>query len=124
MPWDASPFAGFSTVEPWLPLNPDWPTRNVAAQESDPTSMLALTRALLTLRRAERALSVGGMELVQAPEGVLAYERVDGERRLLILLNLTSADIALDSQGTPLLSTLTGDPDPDTLRADEGLILA
>jgi oligo-1,6-glucosidase/alpha-glucosidase len=64
------------------------------------------------------------MALVDAPNGVLAYERLDGERRLLVLLNLTSADIALDWQGTPLLSTLTGEPEPDTLRADEGLILA
>jgi oligo-1,6-glucosidase/alpha-glucosidase len=41
-----------------------------------------------------------------------------------VLLNLTSADIALDWQGTPLLSTLAGQPHPGMLRADEGLILA
>ena len=28
MPWNASAHAGFSTAEPWLPLNPDWPTRD------------------------------------------------------------------------------------------------
>jgi len=124
MPWDASPHGGFSTAEPWLPLNPDWPTRNVAAQESDPASMLTLTRTLLALRRAEPALSVGEMELVEAPEGVLAYQRCQGDRRLRILLNLTAADITLDWHGTPLLSTLAGEPQPGTLRADEGLILA
>src|SRR3546814_12020605 len=32
MPWNAHPFAGFSSVSPWLPLNPDWPERNVEQQ--------------------------------------------------------------------------------------------
>jgi glycosidase len=42
MPWDNSRFAGFSTVAPWLPLNQDLPTRNVAKQEVDPASILRL----------------------------------------------------------------------------------
>jgi len=86
--------------------------------------MLALTRTLLALRRAEPALSVGEMELLDAPEGVLAYTRTDGSRRLLVLLNLTSNPVAIDWQGTALLSTLGGEPQRGTLRANEGLILA
>jgi len=124
MPWDASAFAGFSTVEPWLPLNPDWPTRNVAAQAGDASSMLALYRDLLGLRRKETALSLGDMMLVDAPDGVLAYHRIHDGRRLLVLLNLTSKDVAVDWHGTPLLSTLIGAPTPGTLRADEGLVTA
>ena len=31
MPWDGSPNAGFTTGEPWLPLNADWRERNVEA---------------------------------------------------------------------------------------------
>ena len=59
MPWDASDHAGFSTVEPWLPLNDDWRTRNVHAQEDDPASLLSLYRMLLAMRRAHPALYVG-----------------------------------------------------------------
>src|SRR5262249_28983895 len=51
MPWDASPQAGFSTAEPWLPLNEDWPIRNVAQQKELPGSMLNLYRHLLAIRR-------------------------------------------------------------------------
>ena len=51
MPWDASPYWGFSTVEPWLPLNPDYRTRNVAAHEKDPRSMLHLVKRLIALRK-------------------------------------------------------------------------
>ena len=124
MPWDATPYAGFSNAEPWLPLNPDWPTRNVAAQQDDPASMLTLVRALLALRRAEPALAIGAMALLDAPAGVIAYERRHDGRRLSILLNLTSSAVAYDWAGTPLLSTLDGNPAPGMLRADEGLIVA
>ncbi|MDO7842909.1 alpha-amylase family glycosyl hydrolase [Sphingomonas immobilis] len=124
MPWNATPFAGFSTVEPWLPLNGDWPARNVAAEERDPASMLAFYRRLLALRRAEEALALGDFALLSAPDGVLAYERSRGGRRLRVLLNLTSKEVTMEWQGAPLLSTLTSAPEPGKLRADEGVVIA
>ncbi|GGD46079.1 alpha-amylase family glycosyl hydrolase [Aurantiacibacter arachoides] len=123
MPWDASPNAGFSAAEPWLPFNPDWATRNVAAQDADPSSMLALTRALLALRRQESALSIGAMRLLDAPAGVIAFERAHLDRTLTILLNLTDAAIAVPWDTVPLLSTLDGEPQAGILRPDEGLVL-
>ena len=124
MAWDARAHAGFSTAEPWLPLHPDWPVRNVAAQAGDPRSMLTLYRNLLALRRAEPALSVGSFALVDAPAGVLAYDRIENGRGLRILLNLRDAAVTLDWRGTVLLSTLADDPEAGTLRANEGLILS
>lgn len=124
LPWDGSPNAGFTTGEPWLPLNPDWRTRNVAAQADDPASMLTLHRRLLALRRTEPALAIGAFQLLDAPDGVLAYERTHAERTLRILLNLTADPRTIDWRGEALLSTLDGDPIPGTLRPDEGLILA
>jgi len=44
MPWDWSKNAGFTTAEPWLPLNADWPTRNVARMAEEPHSILTLYR--------------------------------------------------------------------------------
>ncbi|SDD31754.1 alpha-amylase family glycosyl hydrolase [Belnapia rosea] len=92
MQWEAGAGAGFTTAaEPWLPLADDWTSLNVAAQERDASSMLSLYRALLTLRRAEPALSAGayGSVVVGAPD-VLAYDRWDEAtgRRLRIALNL------------------------------------
>jgi oligo-1,6-glucosidase/alpha-glucosidase len=124
MPWDDGDHAGFSSVEPWLPLNPDWRTRNVAAQEGDPASMLSLYRRLLSLRRAEPALAVGAFDLLEAPEGVLAYSRKEGERTLRILLNLTDQPRTIEWSGDVLLSTLDSRPQPGSLQPNEGLILA
>lgn len=123
MAWDAGPFAGFSTVEPWLPLHDDWPTRNVAAEADDPGSMLILYRRLLALRRASPALTLGAIALLEAPDGVLAYDRVHAGERVRVLLNLTGGAVALPWTGDVLCSTLDDATDPAGLRADEGLIL-
>ena len=130
MPWDGSPQAGFSTGEPWLPLNADWPTRNVAAEAADPASMLTLHRRLLALRRAHPALALGEVTVLAREGDVLAYERRHGDDRLLVALNVghEAASVALPAgDWAPLLSTLAGLPAPASgalaLRPDEGVIL-
>ncbi len=124
MPWDSSAYAGFSTVEPWLLINDDWSTRNVAGEEEDAASMLHLYRRLLALRRAHPALAIGGFKMLEAPAGVLAYARMIGEERLLVLLNLTSIDVAVRWSGTVLISTLADAPAANIVRANEGLVIA
>ncbi len=110
MPWDPSPYAGFSSVEPWLPLNPDYPTRNVARQREDRRSMLTLYRELLILRRAEPALVIGDYRPIPTRGELLAYLREAAGRRLLIALNLSGHEQLFESSridltGTVLLST-------------------
>ncbi len=129
MPWDASPHAGFSTSEPWLPLNDDWPTRNVAAQERDPGSMLNFYRHLLALRRAHPALSVGSFTMEKAEGDVLSYVRQHEGERLRVLLNLGPEPVQplirqAESVRDVLASTLQARPYDGTLLPDEGLILS
>jgi glycosidase len=90
MHWSASPGAGFTTGEPWLPLAADFATRNVEAQRADPASILCLYRDLLALRRATPTLERGAWRALDAPDGVLAYERRDGASRALVALNFTA----------------------------------
>jgi alpha-glucosidase len=129
MPWDDGPHAGFTTGEPWLPLGLDWASRNVAAENCDPGSMLALHRALLGLRRACPALAIGDFALLDATGDVLAYQRTWKEDRIIVALNLghDPQPFALpDGAFDPLLSTL-GRAEPSSgavlLRGDEGLVL-
>lgn len=111
MPWDATRGHGFTDGEPWLPFSDQAMIRNVAAECDDPDSMLSLQRALLALRRAEPALAVGEYGRIWSDEDVLAYERADGEgeRRFLILLNLSArpASLALEERtaGAVVLGT-------------------
>ena len=124
MPWDSSANAGFSRAEPWLPLNTDWPTRNVAAQDADPGSMLNLTRALLRLRRTVPALSVGNYVPLASSDNLLAFTRHAGSSRVLVALNLGEGPVQLPAaarSGERLLSTLPGHA--NDLRGNEGLIV-
>ena len=130
MPWDASANAGFTTGTPWLPLNSDWPTRNVAHEGDDPGSMFTLHRRLLALRRMHPALSIGSVTVIAKDGDVLAYERRHGDERLLVVLNLAhgSRTAALPAGRWELvLSTLDPlAPDADgtiALRPDEAVIL-
>ncbi len=80
--------AGYvSTREPWLPLTPDFATRNVATMREDDTSILRLTSKLLHYRRAHPALGIGSQRLLHASDHVLAYERLHGADQILVALN-------------------------------------
>jgi len=130
MPWDRSPQAGFTRAAPWLPLNPDWPARNVAAEDADPGSMLSFYRRMLALRRAEPALQTGSWQLVSVDDAHLAFAREEAGRRLIIALNFESAPLGITLPAGRILlsSVLTREGElssgPLQLGPYEGLVLA
>ncbi len=96
LPWSPAAHGGFSTAEPWLPLNADYLTRNVAVQSADGGSILNLYRQLLWLRQSSPALLVGSYTpLDAAPATCYAYLRQHAGERLLIALNFSGADMQL-----------------------------
>lgn len=136
MPWETTPNGGFCPpgVEPWLPTNADLERTSVAAQRDDPRSMLALARRLLALRRAQPALRAGTYRPLAGsglPEDCLVFCREAGDDSLVVALNFSGADRALNL-GTVkaahlLLSTLLDregaeSPQRLTLRPAEGLV--
>ncbi len=135
MQWSAEPRAGFSSVEPWLPIAQDYADVNVAAERDDPRSLLGLYTRLIALRRGEPALQIGRFEPVEAAGDLLAYVRRArrGESSFLIALNLGSQPQSLSVPGefvgaTVALSTHLdrwgGEvPDELSLRPDEGVVV-
>ncbi len=134
MQWDASPYAGFSTVEPWLPVSADYPTRNVAVQAQDPFSIYNLYRQLLRLRRATPALHGGSYAPVDVnAANCFVYRRQAAGEAYLIALNFDHAPARLNipgpARGRILLSTHLDRQGPAALdaldlRPFEGVILA
>ena len=132
MSWDESENAGFTTANPWLPLNSDWPTRNVARMTEDSHSILILYRRLLALRRNCRALSIGEFGLLKGADTILAYERRHDSERLIVALNLAERPQGLRlpdwARGSRLLLSTIDDAalvEGDTLllRSNEGVVL-
>lgn len=90
MQWDDSRFAGFSTVEPWLPVMKNLKGVNVQAQRDDTGSFLSLTRRLIQIRNREKALYAGEYAPIPSEKDLLSYMRTSGEKQFLIVLNLGS----------------------------------
>lgn len=90
MPWQAdAPQAGFSTVEPWLPVDPRHPRLAVDAQEAAGNSLLRISRGLIGLRKVHSALRGGSLALVDLGDpDLLMFERSGGGERLVALFNL------------------------------------
>jgi alpha-glucosidase len=132
MLWDRSQHAGFTTGTPWLPLNADAATCNVETQRQNPTSMLALYRRLLTLRRSTPALTVGTYTPLVVHDDILAYKREHQGTVYLVVLNLGPYPQRVehaDFQGQIVLSThLDGRIETVhgtlELRGDEGVMVA
>jgi alpha-glucosidase len=127
MQWSGEPHAGFTTGQPWLPVASDYEARNVAAQRSDPRSMLTLHRSLIELRRAEPMLQTGNFRILERDTDVLAYVRGGS---FLVALNLGGEPrrVPLPPNGTVLLSTHLDRANERLgsiveLRPDEGLIV-
>lgn len=92
MPWTAQDeHGGFTAGSPWLPLGEDNLARAADRQESDPASLLNLTRQLLALRRQHPALRWGNYEVLHADEGVLAVRRKCGDQTIVAAFNFTGS---------------------------------
>jgi alpha-glucosidase len=92
MPWTGEPGHGFTTGRPWLRFGDDADSRNVAAQEADPASVLATYRRLIDLRRRSEALRSGALSLVEnGTSNVLAWSREVSGERILVVVNFADA---------------------------------
>jgi len=101
MQWTGATNAGFNQgATPWLPVGGDYKTRNVAAEMSDPASVLNWYRQLIRLRRQHVALSEGDYHAlsVNNPD-CLAYTRSANGKTVIVLLNFSAGDqsISLDA---------------------------
>jgi glycosidase len=93
MPWDAAG-EGFSTAAPWFGWAPGREAANVAVQTGDGASLLSHYRRWIGVRDRLPALARGGLRLRSDPHAgspLLLFERVLGDRRLLVAHNFGAA---------------------------------
>ncbi len=91
MQWDDSPYAGFSTDKPWLPVNDNYKTINVAHAERDPQSMLSLYKNLIKLRNQIPALKLGQyVPLNSSSTEVFSFEVHHENERYFITMNFSA----------------------------------
>ena len=97
MQWNDGVNSGFTTGTPWLAVNPNYQTINVEAQEEDPDSILNFYKEMIALRKSEDIFVYGTYDLVfEDHQEIYAYTRTLGEKRVLILCNLTNKQTSIN----------------------------
>ena len=90
MQWTDGPTAGFTDGTPWLLVNPNHETINVADERTEPDSVLHYYRRLIDLRHEHDVLVYGDYDLI-APDhpSVYAYRRTLGDEAMVVTLNFS-----------------------------------
>jgi len=96
MQWDDSPNAGFTCGTPWLKVNPNYHSINVAEQSGRADSLLNYYKKLIALRKSpeyKEIFTYGGFEPVFADQDhILGYRRRIEDSDVLVLANFGSSD--------------------------------
>jgi alpha-glucosidase len=126
IPWTGGDGHGWGR-DPWLPFPPDADTRSVEHERGDDGSVLHLYRRLLAARRSSPALQLGDLELLDSPDGTLAWRRTHGDDERTTVLNMSDATVELPGLGgvVDVASDGVGEGHPFTgrLSADTAVVL-
>lgn len=99
MQWSSASQGGFTTGRPWLKVNPNFTAINVEQQLGQADSVLEFYRALIQLRKANKALVYGKYEdIYLASDELAGYLRIADGETWVVLANLSDAQVQIDSK--------------------------
>lgn len=119
MQWTDQDQAGFTTGQPWLPINPNYQTINVAQALADKSSIFYTYQKLIALRKSEDWLIYGDYELIDSPDSVFAYRRHWQGLVYLVVVNLSSTLQTVSFDDTLIETVIANGPSPSTLQEIE-----
>ncbi|MES0344057.1 MAG: alpha-glucosidase [Anaerolineales bacterium] len=91
MQWDNSQHAGFTQGTPWIGVNPNFKSINVADAEKDRNSVLHFYQRMIKFRKKNEALIYGDYIPLNNDESpIYAYKRASNNVVFLIVLNFSS----------------------------------
>jgi len=109
MPWRADEHAaGFTSSEPWLPVDRRHFELAVDLQSSDPRSMLHFTQTFLRWRKASLTLVDGTSRTLALDPALFAVERCLADERILAIFNFSDRDKTLPRRNLPPVTALVG----------------
>ena len=107
MSWSATPgSAGFTSGTPYRSLSANVGSFNVAAQLTDPNSLLAFYKAMLSLRKAHPAIAAGSYENVAVNGSAMSFQRRLGSESIVVAINYGTATATLAVPGLAADATL------------------
>ena len=90
MQWDDSAYAGFSTAEPWIIVNPNYTKINAKDQVSREDSVFKYYQKLIRLRHNSDLIVYGTYDLIlDDDKDIYAYTRTLGDEKLIVYCNFS-----------------------------------
>ncbi|MEL6923871.1 MAG: glucohydrolase, partial [Bacteroidota bacterium] len=123
--WDNSPNGGFTDGTPWIKVNPNYKTINVAQALTDKDSIFYFYQQLLQFRKQYVHVFVNGSYRDFLPEHdqLFLYERRTEKEQFLIALNMSEATVEWSvPEGMELKLGNLPDVDASNLQPWEGRI--
>ena len=109
--WTAGRHGGFTTGEPWLPVNPNHTEINAEAERADPDSVFHHYRRVIALRHELPVIADGDFTMLLADdERVYAYVRALDGVELLVLGNFSGDEAIVALPGWEDAEALIGAP--------------
>ncbi len=99
MQWDDSSSAGFTSVNPWIKVNPNHIDINVHEAEKDQDSILHYFRKLMSWRKQEEVMVYGTYEDLSIEKEVYHYKRQLAHTVYEIALNFSGKEKSLQMDG-------------------------
>lgn len=92
--WSDQKNGGFTSAEPWIKLNPNYPQINVLSQEHEADSILNFYRRMIQVRKDNPSLVYADFEdLDPSSEQIYSFKRWDESSIYLVVLNFSSDKI-------------------------------
>ena len=93
MQWNADVHAGFSTVSPWLPVNPNKDRINVQKDRNKDESIFNCYKKLIEIRKYNPIIVAGEFKLLLKDDPfIFAYERNLADETWVVVANFSSVD--------------------------------
>ena len=90
MQWDDSAYAGFSTANPWIMVNPNYTKINAKDQVNRENSVFKYYQKLIKLRHESELIVYGTYDLIlDDDKDIYAYIRTLGDEKLIVYCNFS-----------------------------------
>ena len=92
--WSDEPYAGFSTVKPWLAVNPNYKELNLENELKDEQSVYHYTKKLFQIRKAYDVFVNGAfIPIDETSKDTFIYLRSNSQHQILVVTNMTDKDV-------------------------------
>lgn len=98
MQWNGENYGGFTKGMPWIGVNENYTKINAQSQLHDETSIFNYYKKLVALRKELDIIAYGDIRPLDVRHpSIIAYERIYGEEKMLVVCNFYKTEVVWDS---------------------------